>query len=100
MYKSDITLANIKKTTAPDMSMKYCPSWAAAKKKGRPKKDARKLGNADHVKQGIAKRPRKNPVAPETAIKEVCENAAQMREFDEQKLNQCEDSKDSLVGNV
>ena len=80
--------------------MKYCPSWAAAKKKGRPKKDARKLGIADHAKQGVAKRHNKNPVAPETAIEDVHENAAQMREFVELKSNQFEDSKDSRVGNV
>ena len=80
--------------------MKYCPSWAAAKKKGRPKNDARKLRIADHIKQGVAKRRRKNPIAAETAIAEVHKNAAQMREFDELKLNQFEDSKDGLVGNA
>ncbi len=100
VYKSDITWANIKKSAAPDILMEYCPSWTAAKKKGRPKKDAWKLGIADHVKQGVAKRRHKNPVAPETAIKEVRKNAAQMREFDELQLNQFEDSKDGLVGNV
>jgi len=72
---------------APDiLLMKHCPSWAAAKKKGRPKKDAWKLGIVDHVKQGIAKRRRKNPIAPETAIKEVYESTEQMRVFDELKL--------------
>jgi hypothetical protein len=80
--------------------MKYCPSWAAGKKEGCPKKGARKLGIVDHVKQGVAKRRRKNPIAPETAIKEVHENAAQMREFVELKLNQFEDSKDGFVGNA
>ncbi len=58
------------------------------------------MGIANHVKQGVAKRRHKNPVAPETAIEEVHKNAAQMREFDEPKLNQFEDSKDSLVGNA
>ena len=100
MYKSDVTWANIKKSAAPDILMKYCPSWAAAKKKGRPKKDARKLGIVDHVKQGIAKRRRKNPIAPETAIKEVHKNTKQTRVFDELKSNQFEDSKDGLVGNA
>ena len=56
------------------------------------------MGIADHVKQGVLKRCHKNPIAPETAIEEVLQNAAQMREFDELKLNQFEDSKDSLVG--
>ncbi len=50
VYKLDITWSKIKKTAAPDILMKYCSSWAAAKKKGRPKKDARKLRIADHVK--------------------------------------------------
>jgi len=122
VYKSDITWANIKKSAAPDILMKYCPSWAAAKKKGHPKKDARKLGIVDYVKQGVvkrhqknpiapetaikevqqgvAKRRRKNPIAPETAIKEVHKNTEQMRVFDELKSNQFEDSKDGLVGNA
>ena len=100
VYKSDITWINIKKSAAPDILMKYCPSWAAAKKKGRPKKDARKLGIVDYVKQGVAKRRRKNPIAPETAIKEVHENTEQMRVFNELKSNQFEDSKDGLVGNA
>jgi hypothetical protein len=56
VYKSDITWANIKKSAAPDILMKICPNWAAVKKKGHPKKDARKLGVADHIKQVVAKR--------------------------------------------
>ncbi len=78
--------------------MKYCPSWAASKKKGRLKKDARKLGIADHVKHGVAKGRHKNPIAPETAIEDGHENAAQMRELAELKSNQFGESKDSLVG--
>jgi len=96
----DITWANIKKSAAPDILMKYCPSWAAAKKKGRPKKDTRKLEIVDYVNQGVAKRCRKTPIAPETAIKEVHENTGQMRVFDELKSNQFENSKDGLVGNA
>ncbi len=81
--------------------MKYCPSWAAPKKKGRPKKDPRKLGIVDYVKQqGVAKRHRKNPIAPETAIKEVHEDTEQMRVFDELKSNQFGNSKDGIVGNA
>ncbi len=72
----------------------------SCKKKGPPKKDARKLGIADHVKQSVAKRRHRSPIAPETAIEEVHKNVAQMREFDELKLNQFKDSKDGLVGNV
>jgi hypothetical protein len=101
VYKPDMTWANVMKSAEPDLLMKYCPSWAAAKKKGRPKKDARKLGIADYVKQGVAKKRRKNPIAPKTAIKEVHENAEQiMIAFDELKSNQFEDSKDGVVGNA
>jgi hypothetical protein len=100
VYKSDITWANIKKSGCPDILMKYCPSWAAPKKKGRPKKDARKLGIVDYVKQGVAKRCRKNPIAQETATKEVHDDTKQMRVFDELKSNQFEESKDGLVGNA
>jgi hypothetical protein len=104
VYKSDITWANIKKSGCPDILMKYCPSWAAPKKKGRPKKDARKLGIVDYVKQGVAKRHRKKTIAPQTAIKEVHEDThkdtEQMRVFDELKSNQFGDSKDGLVGNA
>ncbi len=98
MYKSDITWGNIKNSAVPDTQTKYCPSWAAAKKKGCPKKDARKLGTAEHVKQGVEKRHSKNPIVPETIIKEVHDNVAQMRQFDELKLNQLEDTKDRVVG--
>jgi len=84
--------------------MKYCPSWAASKKKGCPKKDARKLGIVDYVKQGVAKRHRKKTIAPQTAIEEVNEDThedtEQMRVFDELKSNQFGDSKDGLVGNA
>jgi hypothetical protein len=101
VYKSDMTWANVMKSAEPDLLMKYCLSWAAAKKKGRPKKDARKLGIADYVKQGVAKKRRKNPIAPKTAIKEVHENAEEiMIAFDELKSNQFEDSKDGVVGNA
>ncbi len=58
------------------------------------------MGITDHLKQGVAKRRRKKPIAPETAIKEVHESAPQMREFNELKLNQFEDSKGGLVGNA
>ncbi len=98
MYKSDVTWPKIKKSAAPDILMKYCPSRAAAKKKGRPKKDARKLGNADHIKQGVAKRRCINPVAPDTTIEDAHENATQVREFVELKLNQFVKAKDGLVG--
>jgi len=54
----------------------------------------------DYVKQGVVKRRPKNPIAPQTAIKEVHENTKQMRVLDELKSNQFEGSKDGLVGNA
>ena len=98
MNKSNITWANIKKSVLPNTQMKYCPSWEAVKKKGRPKKDARKLGIADHVKQGVARRCRKNPIVTATIIEKLHNNAAQIRHFDELKLNQLEDPKDGVIG--
>ena len=50
--------------------MRYCPTWAAPKKKGRPKKNVRKLGISDHIKQGGAKRRRKKKNVPQTVIQE------------------------------
>ena len=61
VYKSDMTWANVMKSAEPDLLMKYCPSWAATKKKGRPKKERRKLGIADYVKQGVVINAAKTP---------------------------------------
>jgi len=57
VYQSDITWQNIRKTTFPDQNTKYCPGWAAPKKKGRPKKDTRKLGITDHPRVNQEKAP-------------------------------------------
>lgn len=54
--RMDVTLALIKKSAAKNIHMSYCPSWAAPQKKGRPKKEVRKMGIADHVQQGFAKK--------------------------------------------
>ncbi len=61
------------------------------------------MGIANYVKQGVARKRRKNPIAPKTAIKEVHENAEQIViafDVDELKSNQFEDSKDGVVGNA
>jgi hypothetical protein len=68
VYRADMTWENIRKSDSKDERMKYCPSWVAPKKKGRPKKEVRKLGIADHVQQAAAKRRRKSkPVAVRAA---------------------------------
>ncbi len=77
---------NLKKSAVPDMQMKYCLGWVAPKKKGCPKKDARKLGIADHVQQGTSKRPPQNPVLPETIVKKVDKDDAEIGQFEELKL--------------
>jgi len=71
-----------------------------SKKEGSPEEGRTEVGNRDYVKQGGAKRHRKNPIAQETATKEVHEDTEQMRLFDELKSNQFGDSKDGLVGNA
>jgi hypothetical protein len=100
VYNMDVTWSKIKKSAAPDILMKYCPSWIAAKKKGRPKSNARKLGIADYVKQGVAKtkRRRKNPVPLNNDVEDGHENTAHIREFIELQANVDSESKDGLVG--
>jgi hypothetical protein len=93
-------LVKNKKSAAPDILMKYCPSWVSAKKKDRPKKDTRKLGIVDHVKEGVAKRRHKNPIAPDTAVKDGHDNTAHIREFVKLQSNLDAESKDGLVGNT
>ena len=102
VYQSDITWQNIRKTTFPDQNTKYCPGWAAPKKKGRPKKDTRKLGIADHVQEATAKRRRRNnrsnsAVVPNTIVEEVDEDNAEIAQFDKMELK---DTKDGVVGNA
>jgi hypothetical protein len=98
VYNMEVTWSKIKKSAAPDILMKYCPSWVAAKKKGRPKKDARKLGIANYVKEDVAKRRRKNPIARDTAVEDGHDNTTHIREFVELQSNLDSESKDGLVG--
>jgi len=100
VYNMDVTWSKIKKSAAPNIMMKYCPSWIAANKKGRPKKDARKLGISDYVKEGVSKskRRRKNPVPLNNDGEDGHENTAHIREFIELQSNVESESKDGLVG--
>ena len=43
VFKADITWANIKKTADANEHIRYCPTWSAPNKKGRPKTNVRKL---------------------------------------------------------
>ena len=48
--RGDISMQSVKSKYTPDDQIRYCPDWAAPKKAGRPKKDAkRKLGVMDEV---------------------------------------------------
>ena len=79
---------------------KYCPSWVAPKKKGRPKNNVRKLGIADHVQQSVVKRRRKNqPVTvPDTIVEVVEEDNAEIARYDDNI--ELEDTKDGVIGSA
>ena len=53
-----ITLNSIKTTLRPTDHLKYYPAWTAGQKKGRPKKQQRRLGITNHI-QNMAKRRRR-----------------------------------------
>ena len=48
---TDISLNTVKTITIADDCLQYCPSWVAAKKKGRPKEDVREKIVADYIKE-------------------------------------------------
>ncbi len=96
VYNDEITWATIKKLAIGDNQMKYCPSWVAPRKKGRPKNDARKLGIADHVQKGVqkrvAKRRRQNPAVHQTIVEGVVdEMQAGIQELDDIELEYMKD---------
>jgi hypothetical protein len=51
-----ITLNSIKTNSRPTDHLKYCPAWTVGQKKGRPKKQQRRLGITDHIKNSAKKR--------------------------------------------
>ena len=53
---------------------------------------------SDYVKEGVAKRRRKNPVARNTEVEDGHDNTAHIREFIELQSNIDSESKDGLVG--
>jgi hypothetical protein len=100
VYRADMTLDNIRKSDCIDERMKYCPSLMAPKKKGRPKKEVRKLGITDHVPQAVAKRRRKKkPVTvPDTIVEVVDEDNAEIARYDGNI--ELEDTKDGVIGSA
>jgi hypothetical protein len=53
---TDISLNTVKSITIADDRLRYCPSWAAAKKRGWPKEDVREKSVADHIKESAKKK--------------------------------------------
>jgi hypothetical protein len=47
---------SIKTNSRQTDHLKYCPAWTAGQKKGRPKKQQRRLGITDHIKNSAKKR--------------------------------------------
>jgi len=99
VYKADITWANIKKTAHANEQMRYCPTWSAPKKKGRPKTNVRMLGISDHIKQAGAKRMKKKVNVPQTVIAEEHEDDACIQVMEELELKK-KDNKDGVAGSV
>ena len=48
---TDISLNTVKSMTVPEDHLRYCPSWTAAKKKGRPKADNCEKSLVDHISE-------------------------------------------------
>lgn len=107
VYRADITWENIRNSDSKNERMKYCPSWVAPKQKGRPKKELRKLGVADHVQQAAAKRRRKNkPVrVPDAIVEEIDEDNAEIARHDNnmilmQDMIDPDNTKDGEIGSA
>jgi hypothetical protein len=64
VYKMDVTWSKIKKSAAPDILMKYCPSWVAAKKEGSPKERCKEVGNRGSCQRGCSEEAPQNPRCP------------------------------------
>jgi hypothetical protein len=52
------TLKSIKANSTPHDDLRYCLNWLGPQKKGRPKKDKRKMSIADYVQQSAKKKRR------------------------------------------
>ena len=43
------SIQEVRSTSTKDKLLRYCPSWTAARKKGRPKENEREKSVADHI---------------------------------------------------
>ena len=75
----DCTWKKIKETSSFDGSLHYCPGWAAGGKKGRPKKNARKLGISDHIQQAAKKRHKASTLRSNTRQRNTSRNTTSGR---------------------
>ncbi len=98
VYRTDFSWERVREST-PVENMKYCPTWVAPGKKGRHKKDVRKIGIADHVQQAVAKRARKKKTAEMeqhrgTVLQEVDEDNAAIAQYKMLDIKVDEDTKE------
>ncbi len=56
--QTDITLNSVKTSTRPDDTLRYVPTWLAAKKKGRPKANVRDKSVTDLIEESAKKKKR------------------------------------------
>ena len=59
--RTEITMKSIQAMSTPEDDLPFCPSWSAANKKGRPKKNERIKSVMDHIEES-AKKKRKRKV--------------------------------------
>jgi hypothetical protein len=59
--RTEITMKSIQAMSTPEDDLRFCPSWSAANKKGRPKKNERIKSVMDHIEES-AKKKRKRKV--------------------------------------
>jgi hypothetical protein len=60
VMRCDTNMHSIKSKYSPDDALRYYPVWSAPGKKGRPKKDERRKGVMDHIKESGKKRKQTN----------------------------------------
>jgi hypothetical protein len=54
--RTEITMKAIQATSTPEDDLRFCPSWSAANKKGRPKKNERIKSVMDHIEEAATKK--------------------------------------------
>jgi hypothetical protein len=101
VFRFDCTWKKIKETSSFDGRIHYCPGWAAGGKKGRPKKNARKLGISDHIQQAAKKRHKASTRRSKTRLSTTVKipQAVTEGEWDlEGDVLNTKDTKDGVVG--